>query len=501
MALSAYNAKKLEEMLLHLDASPPVQVPADAAEAAPEERNTEAAAALEDAAEGNTVERRLERTTDVVSKFAYLIGVRKKVFENQYEAPQLQWYEQLEKDKRARIIRNLCVLRNSIELNFGKINRELRSRYRTIYSMKEYIPPDSVMQLTADGITVFRKSNTHLGQHIIEINRLIGDRINNCKELFPTWLNWDYLRDLFIMPNGLTEDGIKSAANEFFSHLECYPYRVYMNWVPYDCGNILSSDKKFVSLLYEWNHDHFVQYNKVEDVSDYVTGNIYDFIRDGNRISFFVDCENSDPYNLYAALAGLDRTYTEKITSIILFDDVHTSTAWKVLEDHLTVPVEHILIDRVKENKSLVDINLAMRASREYYQNQADSFVIVSSDSDYWGVITNLTDARFLVMVEHGKCGPDIRAALDEKGIFYCYIDEFHSARSEAIQKDAVFREMLRYLQEHLNFNFNDMLDSALTATRANMTADERRRFFERYVRTFQAAMDKDGNLQITLKR
>ena len=444
---------------------------------------------------------RLERTTDVVSKFAYLIGVRKGIFENEHEAPQMEWYEKLEKDKRARIIRNLCIIRTSIELNFGKINRELRNRYRTIYNLKEYIPSDSVVSLTNDGITVFRKNNTHLGQHIIEINRLIGDRINNCKELFPTWLNWDYLRELFIMPNGLTEEGIRAAADEYFSHLEFYPYRVYMSWTPGDYGNILSSDKKFVSLLYEQHKDRFEQYNKVEDVSDYITGNIYDFIREGKKISFFVDCENSDPYHLCAALAGLNQSYTAKINSVILFDDVHTSSAWQVLEKHLTIPVEHILIDRIKENKSLVDINLAMRMSKEYYQNQTDSFVIVSSDSDYWGVISNLAEARFLVMVEHGKCGPDIRAALNAKGIFYCYIDEFHSARSEGIKRDAVYREMVHYLEEHLHFNFNNMLDSALVATRANMTEDERRRFFDRYVRSFQAGMDKDGNLQITLKR
>lgn len=45
------------------------------------------------------------------------------------------------------------------------------------------------------------------------------------------------------------------------------------------------------------------------------------------------------------------------------------------------------------------------------YKNDVDSFVIVSSDSDYWGLISSLPDAHFLVMIEREKCGPDIRSA------------------------------------------------------------------------------------------
>ena len=81
--------------------------------------------------------------------------------------------------------------------------------------------------------------------------------------------------------------------------------------------------------------------------------------------------------------------------------------AWKILEYSVKIPVEHIMTERVKQNKSLVDIQLTARACQEHYQNQVDSFVIVSSDSDYWGLISSLSDARFLVMIEREKCGPD----------------------------------------------------------------------------------------------
>lgn len=448
----------------------------------------------------NTIAQRTERTTVIISTFAYLIGVRKSIFENPHEPPDYEVYEKLEKEKAARIIRNLCVIRTSIEHNFGRINNALRYELKHISSLTEYIPSESIAQLSNDGITVFRKNSTHLGQHIIEINRLIGDRINNCQTFFPTWIEWKYLRKLFIMPEGLSEDGIKAGANEFFSHLENYPYGVYMNWAPSDCGNILYSDKKFVSLLYEWNNDQFTQYNKVEDASDYVTGNIYDFIEAGQKVIFVVDCENSDPYNLCAALMSLDEDRSSKVQRIVLFDDIHTSSAWRVLEDHVSFPVEHILIERLKESKSLVDMRLAMRISEEHYKNEVDSFVLVSSDSDYWSVIKSLPTANFLFMIEHGKIGVDLREALEANGIFYCYIDEFHSAKSERIMMDAIQRELRRYIDENLKFNFRAMLDSAITATRVQMAEGEKRQFFEKYIRPFQASMDTEGNLQITVK-
>lgn len=94
-----------------------------------------------------------------------------------------------------------------------------------------------------------------------------------------------------------------------------------------------------------------------------------------------MDCENSDPYKLSATLKRLNYEYTKKISAIILFDDVHAASGWGILENFTRIPVEHILIERLKQNKSLVDIKLTARACQEYYENHVDSFIIVSSDS------------------------------------------------------------------------------------------------------------------------
>lgn len=254
-----------------------------------------------------------DSTYELVSKVAYLIGVPLRIFQNEHEPPKIEIYNRLEQDKNARIIRNLCIIRTAIERNYRKINDIMRMEYRGLLSMPEILPTSSMQQLSNDGISFIKKSSTKLCHHIIEINRLISDRINNCKSLFPIWINWTYIKELFIMPNGLTEDGTKDAADIYYASLSYYPYQMYINWVPMDEGNVLYNDKKFATLLYQWHCDAFTEYSKVSDAGAFVKNNIYDFIDDSEKTVLVVDCENSDPYKLCATLKNLDYEVMQKI--------------------------------------------------------------------------------------------------------------------------------------------------------------------------------------------
>jgi len=442
-----------------------------------------------------------DSTYEIVSKVAYLIGVPKRIFDNEHEAPKIDVYERLELDKTARIIRHLCIIRTAIERNFKYINEKMRFSYSSIYNLPQYIPQESLNQLSADGINFIKKSSTKLCHHIIEINRLISDRINNCKKLFPLWINWQYIKALFIMSDGLTEEGTKTAADLYYSRLLFYPYQMYINWMPQESGNILYNDKKFVTLLYQWNNDHFTEYSKVSDAGSYIKGSIYEFIGSSEKVVVVVDCENSDPYKLCATLKNLDYQYTQKITSIILFDDVHTSSAWRIMDNFTRIPVEHMMIDRVKQNKSLVDVMLISRTCQEHYKNNVDSFIIVSSDSDYWGLISSLNEARFLVMIERENCGPDLKNALVNAGIFYCYIDDFYSGNTEDIKRAALFKEMYRYIDSTVRLNINEMFHDALRATRIEMSEAERKQFISQYIKTMQMTIAENGDVVLEFKQ
>ena len=173
-----------------------------------------------------------DSTYSIVSKVAYLIGVPKRIFENQHEPPQLEIFQQLENDKNARIIRHLCIIRTAIERNFKYINDKMRTEYKTILSLSQFVPADSISQLSADNVNFIRKWNTKLPAHIIEINRIISDRINNCKHLFPLWLNWKYIRELFIMPNGLCEKGLKKQRQSIMNTYCFIPIKCIFIGVP-----------------------------------------------------------------------------------------------------------------------------------------------------------------------------------------------------------------------------------------------------------------------------
>ena len=436
----------------------------------------------------------------VVSKVAYLIGVPKAIFENEHEPPKMEWYEELERDKNARIVRNLCMLRTAIERHFRKISLAMKYDLKSILSLPEYIPQESLSQLTQDGISIYR-ANAQPIQYILDINKHIANRINNCKCLFPIWLKWEYLRPIFIMPGGTTEKGSKAAAEEYYSNIDKYPYQVYINWsFTSSVGNLLYNDKKFVRLLYEYHEDYFADMSKVSDAGQIAKDGIYDFLERSVRTAVVVDCENADPYKLYATLKNLDQAaLLGKISKIILYDDIHTATAWKILEQFTQIPIEHNMIERIKENKSLVDIRLTTGTCREFFQNNTDSFILASSDSDYWGLISAMPEAHFLVLVEDEKCSPAVKKAMVDAGITYCYTDDFCTGNSDEIRIQAVLNEVKRALDSEVQFNIQEVLSEAYRLTRANLSTAEREQFYARYIKPMRLVVDAEGNVSVQL--
>ena len=160
-----------------------------------------------------------------------------------------------------------------------------------------------------------------------------------------------------------------------------------------------------------------------------------------------------------------------------------------------------MMIERVKQNKSLVDVMLISRTCQEHYKNNVDSFIIVSSDSDYWGLISSLNEARFLVMIEREGCGPDLKNALVNAGIFYCYIDDFYSGNTEDIKHSALFKEMYRYIDNTVRLNINEMFDEALRATRIEMSAAEKKQFMSQYIKTMSMTIAENGDVVLEFKR
>ena len=156
--------------------------------------------------------------------------------------------------------------------HYRAINKKMHAEYKSIISMPEFVPTDCIQKLEAEGIHFIKKSSTKLYHHVIELNRVICDRINNCKPLFPIWLNWEVCAGPFCHAGRFDGDWSPQCGASFMRYLQDYPYQMYMNWIPCDAGNILYNDKKFATLLYQWHGDTFTEYNRVSDVSGYVKG-------------------------------------------------------------------------------------------------------------------------------------------------------------------------------------------------------------------------------------
>lgn len=437
---------------------------------------------------------------DIVSRVAYLIGVPKRVFDNEQQPPKLEIYNQLELQKKSRIIRNLCMVRTQMEHNFLKICHGIQREGRSILGMPEYIPTDILQQLSDDGIDIY-KNLKEPSPFLYNVNLNIKNRINNCRDLFPSWIEWDYLSDIFIMPNGTTEAGTKAAAEKFYENINNYPYKVYINCPGEDEGNILFNDKRFVTLLYKWHNDQFTELSYVSDVSERTKANIYTFIENSNKCVFIVDCENSDPYNLCAAIRNMDKDKLSKIEKIILFDDIHAASAWELLASYVDIKVEYIMIERLKDNKSLADVKVAARTCKEFYSNDVDSFVLVSSDSDYWGLIEELPDAKFLVMVEHDKCSYALKETLINNDIFYCYIDDFYVGGGEEIKNAALQKELTRCIDEALELNLNSLMNEVMAHTRIDMSYDETQAYIKKNLKNkIGLEIEDNGDVKLMYK-
>lgn len=439
-------------------------------------------------------------TYHIVSRTAFLLGIQKSVFEDDRGGLEADTFDTLMENKNARIIRNLCITRSAMLRNFHAIVNKMRFEYKSIYSVPDLVPAAPLSALSEDGIDLIRRSYKDLNEYIIEINKQISSRINNCKELFPIWLNWGYLKNVFRMPKGTSAAGIKKARELYRANFQSYPYQVYLNWQVAEEGNILLNDRKFVKLLYKWNKDGFSDEGKMLDVGAGTRDTIEAFFEGCEKAVMMVDCENIDPFALYAAIQNLDEVITSKISKIVLYDGEMTSRAWNYFNSHVNIPVEYLLVTRVSERKSLVDIRLTAGACKEFYQNHADALVIVSSDSDYWGLITAIPECKYLVMVEEAHFSRAMKEALDGEGIPFCYLNEFYNGACDELKHALLRTEIADYLKKEVSCNIYELLDRALEGTWVDMPQTERRQFVERYLRTMHLCISKEGQVSVELK-
>ncbi|WP_044973153.1 NYN domain-containing protein [Ruminococcus sp. HUN007] len=428
-------------------------------------------------------------TKDVVATIAYMIGVRMNALQNSYpECTEL--ISRLREDKDATVIRYLCKLRTALLLHFKKTDTAIRYDLKNLNTL-EWYDQDNIRQLEKWGFTIIH-ANHRSEEYMQDFTKLINENIDKCSRLFYDWLNWDYIRDLFYIPKYNKKDVMVNEFNKYMANLEHYPFQMFIHWKPQEVGSIVYSDRKFLKIIYSQHKDYFYDETKYKDADEETRNNIYDFIDSSVKTAVAVDCENSNPFKLYSVLKGLNQDELAKIDKITLYDDVNTTEAWDWLSKFIRIPVEHIEIERVTDRKSLVDVRMTASVVTDFYRNGITSFIIVSSDSDFWGLIKSLPDAHFIVMYEYEKCGSDIRNALDEHSIYNCAIDDFCSANTEELKRTVLLTALEKHIPTLLGENPLELTHKIYEETKVTASKKEMENFCSRYVKTLRLKIVDD---------
>jgi uncharacterized LabA/DUF88 family protein len=453
--------------------------------------------ALPEGSELKTIHR-TSRTYELVGVMNYLLGVPEGYIQNSGIPRLMERFQELNTQKRPRIIRILSIVRTAVIRHYNEVNALMREG-KTLRSYNDESVKEATAQLSKDRISFIKKTCAFPSDYIIEINKLMLNHINNCQNLFPSWINWDYVKDLFIMPDGLSQQGTKIAYAQYKDNIMRYPFQMYCNWTPTSAGNILASDEKFATLLYEWHEDCFTDLSKVSDVDESVLDKVYEFFSEANKLTVIVDCENADPFKLYTALTSLNENEAKSIQQLILVDS-NPSLVWDEFEKRIDIPIEKVLCARLKESKSLVDMRLAMRVSRAYYEEQIDSFVLVSSDSDYWAMLESLPNVKFLVMIESAKCSSVLKTKLSMNNVFYCHMDDFYSGGNDTFKQSVLLKEINARCNSALHLNLKAVLDASLRTLYTDMGTEEYQKFYDECIKHLTFTVQQDGTLQLEVK-
>ena len=86
----------------------------------------------------------------------------------------------------------------------------------------------------------------------------------------------------------------------------------------------------------------------------------------------------------------------------------------------------------------------------EYYRNNMESIILASSDSDFWGLIKQLPDARFLVLNEFRKTSNAIIEQLDKYKIQHCFMTDFAQDKLQQFKSDVLYLGLVERIK-HFN--------------------------------------------------
>ncbi len=82
---------------------------------------------------------------------------------------------------------------------------------------------------------------------------------------------------------------------------------------------------------------------------------------------------------------------------------------------------------------------------------------------------------------------------------FYCFLDDFYSGDNEEIIVNALVLETRKYLDFTVKFNVKDLMSHILQATRVTLSEEEKKQFYDKYIKSMRLAIDDNGDVHVEL--
>lgn len=441
------------------------------------------------------------KTRKIVTAAAYLIGTRDSILDEHYNDC-AELLNELRNDDDAGRIRNLCMIRNEIMKDYMYFAERIDMlTYGLGYGLdKLERTKDSALWLREHGteVCLYGKKTNDLQIHL---NDLIAQNINSVRRYFGDNINFEYIRELFVIPWYKKVENLKKEAWKYRNNDNhfLYPFGQYIHWKPTESGLILDNDLHFLNVVYSQHNDRYNTPWNYTDADDAVTDRIRCFLENAEGATqMYVDSENVDLYQLVAMLEALDKKLLSGIRKIVVIRDQHNHSGWDMVNSKLGISVEHHHAVRVLEGKSSVDPELMLDVSNDYHTNGVRNIILISSDVDFSALVRKI-DANYMVFYQRNKVSDDTLRFYSDNNVSTVALNSFAAHRSESFKREVFRKELDRHLKEQLPKNGFEIAGMISQNTAMHLSETELKNFFKRYIKGIILRFRDNGDLAIEI--
>ena len=134
------------------------------------------------------------------------------------------------------------------------------------------------------------------------------------------------------------------------------------------------------------------------------------------KLKLFVDCDNVELFKFLTFIQCLSPTNVEGIVLVI---DEKSNYLWRVFKNLYKgkIPISSVSVPRLKKEKSVADVVLTKMVCESVYLGGTNNVLLISSDSDFFGLVSSLTDVNFGVCYVSTAMGQDYLKYLNNNQI------------------------------------------------------------------------------------